>query len=93
MVELYENDRKRFQEEYLSNAKEKAQFMSCILVIFIVHYLEGGDYSKCMLPVLFDATCSGMLHHLSALTTNLDLAALLTLQEVSLNTFMLTVPK
>lgn len=49
--------------------------MSCILTIFKAHCLDGGDYSQCKQPVLFDATCSGM-QHLSALTTNIELGCL-----------------
>lgn len=78
MLELYENDREKFEELYLNKAKEKAQFMSCLLSIFRARCLDGGDYNQCKLPVLFDATCSGM-QHLSALTTNLDLAVLVNL--------------
>lgn len=72
--------------EYLNKAKEKAQFMSCVLAIFRAHCLDGGDYNKCKTPVLFDATCSGM-QHLSALTTNLDLAALVNLTGGELKDF------
>lgn len=77
MVEAYVNDRARFEEEYLKNAKEKAQFMSCLFSIFKSHS-QGDNYANCKVPVLFDATCSGM-QHLSALTTDLDLAALVNL--------------
>jgi DNA-directed RNA polymerase len=86
MLDLYENNREKFNEIYLSNAKEKAQFMSCILTIFKAHCLDGGDYSQCKQPVLFDATCSGM-QHLSALTTNIDLAVLVNLTGGELKDF------
>lgn len=86
MLETYENDRPRFEKEYLNKAKEKAQFMSCVLAIFRSHSTDAGDYSKCKLPVLFDATCSGM-QHLSALTTDLDLAALVNLTSGGLKDF------
>lgn len=52
---------------YLNNAKEKAQFMSWFLSIYKAQCINEGDYSQSELPVLFDATCSGM-QHLSALT-------------------------
>jgi DNA-directed RNA polymerase len=86
MLDLYENNREKFYEVYLCNAKEKAQFMSCALEIFKALWLYGGDYSQCKLPVLFDATCSGM-QHLSALTTNLDLAVLVNLTGADLKDF------
>lgn len=85
-MDLYENNREKFNEVYLSNAKEKAQFMSCILTIFKAHCLDGGDYSQCKQPVLFDATCSGM-QHLSALTTNIELAVLVNLTGGELKDF------
>ena len=86
MLDLYENNREKFNEQYLSNAKEKAQFMSCILTIFKAQCLDGGDYSQCKQPVLFDATCSGM-QHLSALTTNIELAVMVNLTGGELKDF------
>lgn len=86
MLQTYLNDRPLFTEQYLNKAKEKAQFMSCVLAILRSHLSAGGDYGKCRLPVLFDATCSGM-QHLSALTTDLDLAALVNLTSGGLKDF------
>ena len=86
MLDLYMNDWENFEVQYLNKAKEKAQFMSCFLAILKAHCLKGGDYSQCELPVLFDATCSGM-QHLSALTTNLDLAVLVNLTRGGLKDF------
>ena len=37
MLDLYENNREKFDEVYLCKAKEKAQFMSCVLAIFKAH--------------------------------------------------------
>ncbi len=75
MVSLFENDRSLFEKEYLSKAKEKAQFMSCFLALYKNYQIEDRHLN---IPVLFDATCSGM-QHLSALTTNVNLAALVNL--------------
>lgn len=89
MVDLYENDRSRFVEVYLSKAKEKAQFMSCFLGIYKSFHLSkklGPCHSNPKTPVLFDATCSGM-QHLSALTTDIDLATLVNLTNHELNDF------
>lgn len=85
MISLYENDRDKFDVEYLKNAKEKAQFMSCFLAIYMSQ-LEGRDYNKSNIPVLFDATCSGM-QHLSGLTTDLTLAPLVNLTQGELKDF------
>ncbi len=70
MFYLYKNDKQKFREKYLSKAKEKAQFMACFLALY-----SNDIYYICRLPILFDATCSGM-QHLSALTTNVDLASM-----------------
>lgn len=85
MTELYELDRNKFDEEFLSKAKEKAQFMSCFLSIYKC-IRSKRSYSNSKTPVLFDATCSGM-QHLSALTTNLDLATLVNLTNNDLKDF------
>lgn len=89
MGELYEQDRNKFDEEFLCKAKEKAQFMSCFLSIYKSFLsCEGSkrSYSNSKTPVLFDATCSGM-QHLSALTTNIDLATLVNLTNHELKDF------
>lgn len=89
MADLYVHDRDKFEAEYLINAKEKAQFMSCFLSLY-KSFLSTDDgprsYSDVKTPVLFDATCSGM-QHLSALTTNIDLAVLVNLTNRELNDF------
>lgn len=85
MIFLYENDRDMFEVEYLGKAKEKAQFMSCFLALYRSQ-LEGHSGYKCSLPVLFDATCSGM-QHLSGLTTDLTLAPLVNLTNGDLKDF------
>lgn len=72
MIELYDCDRDSFYKEYLMKAKEKAQFMSCFLALYKSR-LTGDENFK--IPVLFDATCSGM-QHLSALTSNVNLATM-----------------
>lgn len=85
MAELYEHDRQKFDDEFLTNAKEKAQFMSCFLSIYKC-LGSKRSYSNSKTPVLFDATCSGM-QHLSALTTNIDLATLVNLTNNELKDF------
>lgn len=89
MGELFVQDRDRFEKEYLLKAKEKAQFMSCFLSIY-KSYLPTSSHNisnyNSTTPVLFDATCSGM-QHLSALTTNIDLAVLVNLTNHGLNDF------
>ncbi len=89
MADLYVQDRAKFEEEYLIKAKEKAQFMSCFLSLyksFLSTGVKPHSYSNVKTPVLFDATCSGM-QHLSALTTNIDLAGLVNLTNRELNDF------
>jgi hypothetical protein len=89
MADLYVQDRAKFEEEYLIKAKEKAQFMSCFLSLyksFLSTSINLHRYSDVKTPVLFDATCSGM-QHLSALTTDIDLAALVNLTNRELNDF------
>ncbi|UYZ01848.1 DNA-directed RNA polymerase (plasmid) [Peribacillus frigoritolerans] len=91
MANLYEKDRARFEVEYLEKAKEKAQFMSCFLGVYKSFISKNSsecvaNYSNNNTPVLFDATCSGM-QHLSALTTNVDLAVLVNLTQNKLNDF------
>lgn len=89
MANLYIHDRCKFEEEYLKRAKEKAQFMSCFLKLYKSFLLNRDSqpcYSDVKTPVLFDATCSGM-QHLSALTTNIDLASLVNLTNNELSDF------
>jgi len=88
MIKLFDNKRSQFDEEYLNKAKEKAQFMSCFLAIRKEFSKTTCviDYNKCKLPVLFDATCSGM-QHLSALMTDIDLASLVNLTGGDLKDF------
>ena len=86
IISLFDNDRSTFIKEYLDKANEKAQFLSCVLELRKAHLEKKGDYNRCKLPVLFDATCSGM-QHLSALTTNIDLAALVNLTGGDLQDF------
>lgn len=62
---------------YLSKAKESAQFMNSFLAAVSYHRkleeCKGCISSYSRLPILFDATCSGM-QHLSGLTGDLQLA-------------------
>ncbi len=67
IVEAFLHDRELFNREFLSKAKEKAQFISCVLAI--IHNFTDK------IPVLFDASCSG-LQHLAALTTDPELGTL-----------------
>ena len=61
-------------------------FFNLSTYVYVCEKFDGGDYSQCKLPVLFDATCSGM-QHLSALTTNIDLAVLVNLTGGDLKDF------
>ena len=77
MLELYNNDWLTFVDDYLSKSKEPAQFMCCLIAIRA--YLAGRErgilnLEVMRIPILFDATCSGM-QHLSALTSNMELAS------------------
>lgn len=79
ILDLLENNTELFNTNYLSKAKEPAQFISCLM--------EYNKYSKGLIkdiktPILFDATCSGV-QHLSALTTDLDIAKLVNILETS----------
>nr|YP_009631580.1 RNA polymerase [Armillaria sinapina]QCB16360.1 RNA polymerase [Armillaria sinapina] len=74
-----ESDFEVFKNNILINAKEPAQFLAGII--------EYNKYRKnkshiIRTPILFDATCSG-IQHLSALTTDTKLAALVNLLNFS----------
>lgn len=71
MVNLFKTDEVLFTQKYLSMAKEKAQFVSCLLEI-IKNYELPLEEKQINTPILFDATCSG-IQHLSALTTDIKL--------------------
>lgn len=71
MFELYENDFQNFLDKYLKNSKEPAQFMSCFIALY--NHLKFNTQIK--IPILLDASCSG-IQHLSALTTDSKLAKL-----------------
>jgi DNA-directed RNA polymerase len=76
MYKLYQEDRSGFEEIYLAKAKEKAQFISCFLALAKIKHGIGSPSSDSLgVPVLFDATCSGM-QHLSSLATDISLASM-----------------
>jgi hypothetical protein len=71
-ITLYDTNFDLFNETVLSKAKEPAQFLACFLEY--KSYLNNKKH-VIKIPILFDATCSGV-QHLSALTTNDKLAKL-----------------
>jgi DNA-directed RNA polymerase len=78
IVNTFKNDYDQFKIQFGKSAKEPAQFISCL--IEYIKFLE--DKSEIKTPILFDATCSGV-QHLSALTTDHDLAKLVNLVSIS----------
>src|ERR1700761_6072900 len=75
MISFYKEDRNKFNKEYLNEAKEKAQFMSCLFTLININENNNKNIN---IPILFDASCSG-LQHLSALTCDVNLAGLVNL--------------
>ena len=71
MLNDYKSDFSLFLNNYVKDCKEPAQFLSCFMALD-KFYNKGKDIK---IPILFDASCSGM-QHLSALTTDIDLAKL-----------------
>nr|QWO71443.1 RNA polymerase [Termitomyces sp. T8] len=74
IINEYENDLDTFKNNYLLNSKEPFQFLSCIITY--INYIKYKKEIK--LPILFDASCSGV-QHLSALTTDKKIAQLVNL--------------
>ena len=71
MINKFENDFNLFREDYIKLSKEPFQFLSCFL-----SYYNHLKYNKeIKIPILFDATCSG-IQHLSALTKDIKIAGL-----------------
>ena len=85
MIKFYQNDRALFDKQFLSMAKEKAQFMRTFFSLRNKAFSDGKSH-RSGLPILFDATCSGM-QHISALTTDLNIAPLVNLTHTSLKDF------
>ena len=79
ILDLLVNNIEIFNNKYLINAKEPAQFISCL---FEYSNYKNKKITEIRTPILFDATCSG-IQHLSALTTDLDISKLVNLIEVS----------
>nr|QWO71452.1 RNA polymerase [Calocybe cyanea] len=79
ILDLLNNNRDSFFENYLMKAKEPAQFISCL---FQYNSYLNKEISEIKTPILFDATCSG-IQHLSALTTDLDISKLVNLVETA----------
>lgn len=78
MCYLLINDYNNFINKYLVNAKEPAQFISCL---FEYNKYINKEIFEIKTPILFDATCSG-IQHLSALTTDLEISKLVNLTEL-----------
>ena len=79
ILDLLLNNIEIFNNKYLINAKEPAQFISCLFEY--KDYVEN-KISDIRTPILFDATCSG-IQHLSALTTDLEISKLVNLIELN----------
>jgi hypothetical protein len=71
MIYLYKNDLDLFKSKYVSVSKEPFQFISFFISYY--NYLSKGIEIR--IPILFDASCSG-IQHLSALTTDKEIAKL-----------------
>jgi DNA-dependent RNA polymerase len=74
MIELYENQIDLFKTTYVKDSKEPFQFLAC----FICYYNFIKYNKEIKIPILFDATCSG-IQHLSALTKDTKIAKLVNL--------------
>jgi hypothetical protein len=74
---LLNNNFELFYIKYLSEAKEPAQFIACL---FEYNNWSNKEITDIKTPILFDATCSGV-QHLSALTSDLDIAKLVNITE------------
>ena len=74
ILNTYKNNLDFFKNKYLFESKEPFQFLSCI-----INYYNYINYnSEIKVPILFDASCSG-IQHLSALTTDIKIASLVNL--------------
>ena len=86
IINEYENNLDTFKINYLLKSKEPFQFLSCILAyinyikkyLLYLLYLLYGLRREIKLPILFDASCSGV-QHLSARTTDTKIAKLVNL--------------
>ena len=74
IINLFNNNKEKFNIEYLNHSKEPFQFISILFAL--ESYICARAQNKELIiqnPILFDASCSG-IQHLSALTRELDLA-------------------
>ena len=74
ILEKFKNDFSVFKLEYVAISKEPFQFVACVQAYY--NYIHYKNDIK--VPILFDASCSG-IQHLSALTTDLNIAKLVNL--------------
>ena len=74
MIRLYEEDIDLFNTTYVNSSKEPFQFVSSFLAYY--KYIKSNKLIN--IPILFDATCSG-IQHLSALTKDEKIAQLVNL--------------
>jgi len=74
IMKTYQTDYNLFKQKYLLVSKEPFQFLTCILSFY--NYKNKKIDIK--VPILFDASCSG-IQHLSALTTDIKIAKLVNL--------------
>lgn len=74
MIRLYEEDIDLFNTTYVNSSKEPFQFVSSFLAYY--KYIKSNKLIN--IPILFDATCSG-IQHLSALSKDTQIAKLVNL--------------
>ena len=74
IINTFQNDFNLFKNKYINNSKEPFQFLACV-----ISYYDYINYNiEIRIPILFDASCSG-IQHLSALTTDTKIAQLVNL--------------
>nr|QWO71450.1 RNA polymerase [Lyophyllum shimeji] len=76
MINIYEEDINLFNSKYVKLSKEPFQFVACFLAYY--RYIKYNELIN--IPILFDATCSG-IQHLSALSKDAQIAGLVNLLE------------
>jgi DNA-directed RNA polymerase len=74
IINTFESDFESFINKYLLESKEPFQFLACTFAY--CNFIKNNTEIK--IPILFDASCSG-IQHLSALTTDTTIAKLVNL--------------
>ena len=70
MINLYQKDKDAFYKSYVYISKEPFQFLSSFISLYN-HILYKQEIK---IPILFDATCSG-IQHLASLIQDVELAS------------------